>query len=355
MRLRLAIILLGLSLAHPAFSAEEGAADAPQRHVLFGTCELTADPATPEGRDALLFNLCFKGSLGSEITNVSGTPEENSWLRYAHAYGGVFLTPLLSFQARGSLRDILPLGAAVQERDDLHTDYAVFQVGNPVLNPVRLTVGHMRLPFGLDLTQASEFYQSFDNRAFWASPENGAYLTFDDMRTMKLEIGYGSGSVLYDKRTGLPSVKDGRLRTSSGQPPPDHGTSARYSLDLPALEGTRLVLSAYTGANERRMGGGIITTSSYGDATEFEWVRRLVRGEPWTQLLRLGYVGAYHGGNRWIVQIDDERFRYRRGTLECDVRVVGPLILKLAVSYFRSQPDAGMSRWYVTSGVEASL
>ncbi len=346
-------LLTCLALATVAKAADEPR----QPFVMFGTCELARDPETAAGAPDLAFNACVRGKVGSEITFVSGTPEENSWLRYADLDGGIFVTPWLSFQGRGKYRQILPMGKDAVASRDLYTDYATVTVGNPVLHHTRLTAGRLRLPFGLDQTEATQYYQSAENRAFWASPEQGGYVTLDDMRNLRLDIGYSSTEI---REKNQPDQEAVSVASGNLKDPIVRATAARLMVDFSPLDGSRLVFSGY-GENHgvRRMGIGFVTVSRKSDMTEFEFVRRLATPSgsdaPFEQLLRVGYVGAFRGDTRWVVQFDDERFRFRRGMLGHDIEMWKHFDFRLGVTYQKSESGDGDRRWYVTSGLEAKL
>lgn len=344
----LALSVAGLGAGGRLARAAEEAG--PQPRLMLGTCELKRDPESAGGRADLTANACFKGNVGSEITFVSGTPEENFWLRYANAYGGLFVTPWLSFQTRGKVRDVQPLGTDTREDLDRYTDYAAVTLGSPVIHHTRLTAGRIRLPFGIDRTEATETYQAVENRTFWSSPRDGAYVTFDEMRNLRLDLGYATNELVDDTVTD-PLV---------GQKEEIRAGSARLMVDFSALDGSRLVFSGY-GENHgvRRMGAGFVTVSRKSDMTLFEFVRRLTTpgGDqaPFEQLLRLGYVSAYRNDARWVVQFDDERFRFRRGIVAHDVLIWNHFDVRLGVTYHKSEAGDDVRRWYVTTGLEGRL
>jgi hypothetical protein len=120
------------------------------------------------------------------------------------------------------------------------------------------------------------------------------------------------------------------------------------------------VLSTYGQKDgERRFGAGFLSVSRKDDLTAFEFVRRQTTpggdDEPFTQLLRLSYVGAWRGDNRWVVQFDDERFRFRRGFVDYDILLYGHALVRFGVAYHKSETGDGLRRWYVSSGLEARL
>lgn len=372
--------LLTATAAAGADGEDQPAPPPQQRRVMLGTCELALDPDTPEGKEKLGFLACLKASAGGEMTFVSGTPEENSWIRYAHGYAGVFVTPWLAVQARGRVRDQIPLGDEAVEYKDRELDYATVQVGNPAIQHFRLIAGRMRLPFGIDHSEAPEHYRAFENRRFWESPDAGVAIAMDDQRAYTFELGASTNNW---QRKGVEERLDERRQREAdetGEPSPalspeeenpykeialerriDHAVSARFGVDFSALDGSRLLFSGYgEKKGVRRFGAGFVTVSRKDDVTEFEFVRRLTtpggKEMPFEQLLRVGYTAAWRGDTRWVVQFDDERFRFRRGQATYDAKVFRDhMVLRLGLTYHKSESGDDVRRWYVTSGVEAKL
>lgn len=331
-----------------------------QRHVMLGRCELSVDPASDTGRSGPRLFGCLKAALGAEMTFVSGTPEENAWLKYGNVYGGLFLTRWLSVQARGHVREIVPLGDLATAHEEAVADYSVVQIGNPALHSARLTAGKMRLPFGIDRTSVTEHYRSFEDRRFWDSPDHGAYLTIDNRHTTQTELGFATNAFADRKRhpddEGVAAPTPG---AESEKEATVQAMSLRFMTDFAALDGSRLVLSGYgEDGGVRRMGAGFLAVSRRDDLTLFEFARRLSTpsgNEAFSQLLRVGYVGAWRGNARWVVQFDDERFRFRRGIVGHDIDLYKHAMLRFGVSYHKSETGDGLRRWYVTSGLEARL
>jgi hypothetical protein len=324
--------------------------------VQTGACELSVDPGD-EGA-ALGFAACLRGETGAEITAVAGAPRENSWLRYAQGDLGLFYGQYLSVQGRGHVRDFLPIEHGkgpkrVANNLERQTDFAVVQVGNPALTRFWLEAGRLSLPFGLDKSWATQSYQRFASRAFWSSPEYGAALSIDNKVNTRLDIGYAEDPRSMSGRD-FPAAADLRRIGSLT------AASARLSYDMSALDGTRLILSGY-GENHgvRKMGFGFVNVSRKGDSTEFEFARRMeepIGGiVPYEQLLRLAYAGAYRGGSRTVVQFDDERFRFRMGTVGQDYLFGGQCSGRLALTYQKSETGDRMRRWMLTTGLEAKL
>lgn len=328
-------IAVGLALA----ASSAGAASFNDGHLQLGECALAADPVDAEGIDAIGVSACGRGNAGAETSFVSGAPKENTWLRYAAGTLGVYYGQYFSLQGQAHLRDTLPMSSEGRKNLDRETDVAVVQVGNPALHRLWLQAGHLALPFGLDQSFANESYQSLENSALWSSPPNGAALSLDNKIDTRLDVGYAETDRSAAHKTAV---------------------SARLSYDISALDGSRIMLSGY-GENHgvRRMGAAFLTVSRKGDTTAFEFVRRVaepVGGKvPFQQVLRLIYGGAFRNDARWVVQFDDERFRFRMGTVGQDFLFWDHAALRIAGAYQKSESGDGKRRWILTTGLEAQL
>ena len=316
--------------------------------VYIGKCDLSTDPEGSLGSSVIVSDLCLRGNLGVESTLIAESPREDSWSRYGKIYGGYYLTPRMSLHILGKWREILPLKDRIPSSNSIYTDFALVEVGNPALDRYRITFGRLRLPFGIDQSSAPEFYQEMENRQLWDSPRIGSFLTFDDLRRIHIEIGIASRS--------LDAFKVSHPLTENG----DRAVSIRSAIDSSALEGTRFIFSGYARDDgERRYGLGLINKNQKDDTTEFEFIRRLASpdgaGAATDQLLRLSYVSAWRRAARWVVQYDDERYRFRRLIIDYDKEIVTHLITRIAVAYISSQENNKGARFTMTLGVETSL
>lgn len=344
-----AALLLPLWIFETGSARAESVAEGPL-HI--GSCELAIDPDAEGSSEALGLSACARGSAGAEFTAIAGTPRENYWLSFAKGSLGVFYGPYLSVQTRAHLRDTTFLGEHAINRER-EAELAVVQIGNPVLHRFFLQAGRLQLPFGIDKTWAPESYRLYENRNFWSSPKYGAALGIDNKINTRLDIAYAEAP-----RTNTPqsASDDADPRSQRGI----SATSLRLSYDISALDGSRIVLSGY-GENRgvRKMGLGLINVSRRADTTEVEIARRLTETtgteEPFQQLIRIAYGGAFRGAGRWIVQFDDERFRFRMGTVGEEFRIKNYGLLRVGVVYQKSETGDGKRRWMLTSGLGAQL
>ncbi len=357
------IVLAGLFVAPRLLAAEPE----PSPLIQLGDCNLAYDPLRETGQESLAFKACVRGRGGVEINFVSGTPEENAWMKHGEIQGSVFITRWLGFQGRGYVRSLEPLDEAEGPLDegtrpffDRSRRYGVVQIGNPALDRLRLTAGLANLPFGIDRSDTVEFYRMREHRGYWNSPQQATWITIDNQVNYQLDLGVATDVIDNESKepdttsTADPVAVDDEERDGR------RAFAARLMVDFSALDGSRLVASGYGEADgERRFGLGFLTVNRTDDLTQFEFVRALAApdggGVPFEQLLRLAYVGAWRNSTRVLVQFDDERFRSRSGTLGFDALFYDHVVMRLSISHIKSESGDGLRRWFVTSGLEVAL
>jgi hypothetical protein len=319
-------------------------------YLLLGSCNLREDPSQHIPSHPIF---CIRGKVGVESVLSSGPSFEDMWGRYADASISVYLKPWLSLSARGRDREFHRFSQSSNQEKYRDAEYVVLNLGNPVLHKVRLTAGHMRPPFGIDRPDVDEFYRINEDRRFWPGPTTSAGFTFDDLRATELDIGVARYRNKLDIERFI-------LKGDSHDV-----VTARLMRDFAGNGATRLVLSGgVDSAGSRLYGLGFVNQAPNHDQLVFEVVRRLpqpdgsnLEDEIVTQIIRLGFIGHYDRGARWIFHLDDERDRFRRGLLEFNYSLTNYLILRLGTSY-KIEIDNGVNRagrWFMISGFEGRL
>lgn len=346
------VLCCGLAaVCNPVFGLDDSVivpAESSEHRLLLGDCELSNDPSirTPKGP---LF--CVRGKAGLTYVLGLGSSGDNRRGGYVDSYLGVYLTSWLSLSGRARAYEFYQVSSKEISERYIDQEYSVIQLGNPVLHRVRLTAGHMRPPFGIDRVDVDEFYRLAEDRRFWPGPTQAFSLTFDDLRATELNIGWGS----YAAESG--PAED------STKVPSREVTSLRFMRDFAGNGSTRLLFSgAVDSSGARHYGTGIVNISQSMDQFVFEVVRRLPRPDgsslgrdPVTQIMRIGYTGAFVRDARWVFHFDDEKSRFRRGIIEFNQRFHQYLIVRLGVSYNRDLAEVGRNRWYLISGFEGRL
>lgn len=319
-------------------------------YLLLGSCNLRQDPSQYVPSHPIF---CFRGKVGIESILSSGPSSEDMWGRYADASIAVYLKPWLSLSARGRDREFYRFNRPYNPDKYRDAEYFVLNLGNPVLHKVRLTAGHMRPAFGIDRPDVDEFYRIIEDRRFWPGPTTTAGFTFDDLRATELDIGFAR----YRNELNFERVI---LKGDSHDV-----VTARLMRDFAGNGATRLVLSGgVDSAGSRLYGLGFVNQAPNQDQLVFEVVRRLpqpdgsiLEDEVVTQIIRVGFIGHYDHGARWVFHLDDERNRFRRGLLEFNYTLTDRLILRFGTSY-KIEVDDRVNRdgrWFMISGFEGRL
>ena len=333
----------------------------PAFHI--GDCHLERDPLAHRN-EILWLQTCLQAKVGAEYVYVFSEPEQAQWVGHGDGYLGLHIVPWLSLHGRGRWRDTRPLGDEVVENTNHRTDYALLRVGNPVLHKFVINAGRFRAPYGLDMTVSPESTQQYEDRRFWEFPPDGVAMIWDNLRDLRLEVGYASNEfsrVVVDPDDPPEYDDNGQLVTTEEF---NSVVAARLSYDVPALDGSRMIFSgAGSQQNERRFGFAFITQGAKEDFTFFEFNRisRTVDDSPFRQLLRLGYRSAWRHDGRWIVQIDDERFRFRIGTLGHELRFFEHFTAAVSFRLIRPREDSPLlpadrdDQWAIITGLGGRL
>jgi hypothetical protein len=348
-RLLFPVFLIGVAISFDRASSEPVGPALEIDNFYFGACALPRDPVSGGGTEDLWGITCLNANVGAEVAFASGSPKSNLWIKHGRGYLGFHLNHLFSYHLRGYVRESQPLGDDVDESQKIHTALNAIRIGNPVLHKWRLTAGSVQLPFGIDLTGTTQFYQSFENRGFWASPPQSMIISYDDFNYFQAEIGYGSSR-----------FRQRYARADRVEVPDQDAVSGKIMYDFSALDGSRVVISTHQDLTigTRKMGLGFINTSRKGDITLLEFVRTNFGldgsgdGDQFMQLIRFGYISIWRGNSRWVVQIDDERLAKRMGTLTYDIKNWGYVVFRNSIIYYRSASDDRFRRWYFNSGIE---
>jgi hypothetical protein len=319
-------------------------------YLLWGSCELKddQDSSSPNGP---IF--CVRGKIGTESVLSSGPSNEDLWGKYADGNIGVYLTSWLSLYGRARERQFKKFVGDVAPDTFRDTEYAVVSFGNPVRHKLRMMVGQMRPPFGIDRPDVDEFYRLSEDRRFWPGPTSAVAVNLDDLRATEMNIGLAR----YKNELNLErAILKGDYHDV---------VTVRFMRDFSGNGGTRLVLSGgVDSAGARLYGLGFVNQAPNLDQLQFEVVRRLPQpdgresyDDSLTQIIRVGFIGHYDHDARWIFHLDDERDRFRRGLLEFNYRLLNYFIFRMGASYRVNIHDGTNidSRWSMISGFEARL
>ncbi len=338
-----------------------------KRQVILSACLLGTAPVANAlqwrcnwGEEQDVSSAAICGTANASLDAALISRGDIKFLRTAviESYVGMHLSPLVSFHAAGSVlqktgaRSTQERSAVTERHSDLQT--AVVQLGNPVVHPLRATYGHLAIPFGLYAQDMPAIFRLFENKRLWGSYEKGGVLIIDDLRNRMLEISAG---MIEDSKlsnlnpfSSIPSVKD-------------QAVAARLSYDVSSLEGSRIIASGLAlRLGERRFGFALLNAKSNGEATSFEFVRRLAtpdgKGLPFEQALRFTHVTGWKSGRRVMLGVDDERQRFRSGSLfgERKIPIISEsTVWRLGLVYHKAESQLTKRAWWSVVGVSAGF
>jgi len=320
--------------------------------VVTGSCQMATDP----NKSFMTPFLCLQGTASSEMQFRFASNEENLVLNYLQGYGGLHLHKLASLHAEGrrlKLFNIVDTDAP-PIKDEQKTESLFLQIGNPALHKVRLSVGRLAMPFGLN-HQPGPMVNTLSISAdrYWLAPRHVARLTIDNQSEAQLEIGVAQNESPIRKAR---DIAEPESRAESSQ-----ALSVRFAYDISALDGTRILMSGYGQKDgQRRYGIGLLNRAPRGDLTSFEWAMWRDtpggRGQRRQQFFRFAFEGGFVTDSRIVFNYETEERDYRLVTLGQDFKVFPFAILRISISYYYPDRDPELSnRWLATAGVQVIL
>ena len=309
-----------------------------EKHLLTGTCRTDLTIEWPI--------LCVRAQGGMALHKASRTkiPAQNRReFTYGKGYMGLHLNKILSGHGKATTTKTTVLTTPAGSTIEKHADHFYLHAGNIVATRVRLSLGKITLPFGIQSQQTMESLNKLTkSEAYWPSPELGLKLSYTDLVSGQIDIS-----------VSRPNLSERNENKSQ------YGTySLRAIKDLSALSGTRLTLSMFSTETEQRLGFGLLNNSPEGSLI-FEWIRISETGKikdyPSNQLLQISYAQNFKFNKRWIFEYQEELNKHWLTTLGYDLIFMGLFQVRNAVSYFKSQTELQHNHWILNSGIRVDL
>ena len=296
--------------------------------------------------------LCIVSRLESSVLIRSNLHDRNRSGWSGDLYTGLHFGPAVSLHFGADLKDLRTL--AGEKLTDFppvqRTRYLFAQLGNATLGRFRVSAGHIDLPFGLNPHNLPEiYYDTYISDQFWRSPPYGVRLGTDNGTDLKFDFGFS-----YDKPRNMVSAEG---VVSKEQ---ERANSVRLMYDVPALSGTRFILSLMEHSTaERKYGAALINRSPERAVTSVEWVRRKVSDDTtskdFEQLTRLSIRGPDRGSGVGVFEYEDQYPRHWLTTFAYEHFVAQYLSARGGISYRRARRIDDVNHWVFTVGVQGHL
>ena len=272
--------------------------------VYGGECKLKLEP-TPENYTKIWPNICIRGM--ASVHHIEKVNLDNKKLRFvnkrssnlyfARVYSSINAWHSASYHFQGTGFSEYSSNKPIS-LENRYTDYSFLQIGNPYISNNSLSIGKIDLPFGLN-HRPLDVPQFLIKKNFWPTKLWGLRASQSNHNLSKYEIGVALGR----EEPNTTNIQHSEIQS----------TSFRASLDIPALEGTKLLFSALYNQNNDRSYGGAILNFSQGATTSLEWIRvYLARDQniEFEQLFRLNYISKKSSFSQFIFQYENSRKEY---------------------------------------------
>ncbi|SME89013.1 hypothetical protein [Pseudobacteriovorax antillogorgiicola] len=319
--------------------------------IYTGTCQLAQEPI-PKNYSQIWPNICIRNHLGVHYLNGAHLnmedhrfeDEEAESLFFGRSYLGLNFWHSVTMHFQGLAKSRQDLEHSDSPNfDQKITEYAFLQLGNPTLSPIQASVGKIDLPFGLN-DRPLETLMDHVKRNYWPRRKWGLQLSKKNNNQTRYEIGVS----LKDVEGWQDTLEQGELDQAS----------ARASIDLAALEGTKLIASFLTDADRLDHYSMAILNRSQGAFISLEWVRQLLPegSNYWFhQLFRLNYLSKRAKFSQWLIQFEDDRKNAWLLTGQWRLFPTSFSTLMLTVSHRRSFQAGEKSKWFAFFGTEVNL
>jgi hypothetical protein len=291
-------------------------------------------------------NLCIKGDSSTDYIYYSRGNAKRWAASETALYGGLYFGERHAFHLSGRYFYGQALAKDKMRERDLSTQYAVYQYGKLYHDPVQISIGRQRLPFGVERQPLVGFFSLHQPYAFWAGPDLGINLTVSNTRSFFFQLG------LF---TELKDPEEGKgLKTTS------QAFTARIFYDKPSWQGSKVILSLYGDRSEnQRVGIALLNSSADERIIQLEFIRSFYNGKFWhsnfTQLLRLWLQSARVRNWQYFFLYDEQRRFSRYATLGGRYYFLKYLSVQLAFTYNHSEIAPTEPQWGIVGGIGASL
>lgn len=306
-----------------------------------GRCSLNQDPRTHPP----LVHACVRAEVELDILKderAAGTASLNS----GRFYLGLHVNDIFSVHGEFSGYVLSPRKIDDQQRFRRAPDNLYLAISNLTLSRWQLLLGRFYTPFGVNKSPSLPIFDLIYKRHFfWRTSKPALSFSYSDLAGTKLEVSFS--------RPG----EEKNTEAGEGEP---NDMAIRFSSDLSALGGTRLVFSySKNSLDIVRYGFALWNLSAKGGETLLEWLRykdsSFDGSYPFQQLIRFYHIGGYRFGGRHIFEYEDDLERYFLTQVGHDRMLAGPVTMRIALGYYKARLHQRPNHWVLGVGLRCEL
>lgn len=272
--------------------------------------------------------ICTMNQLSIYATSETHLNSEKQKLEENHSttfyqlepYIGIHLWPNISVHFQGLFSHNT---LKVSER---RTEYSFAQLGNPSTSRFQASIGKIDLPFGLNWNPFAPLYRDRQTK-YWRRSLLGLKLSTRNNNHTRYELGFSEDSF----RNKI--------------------ISFRASIDLAALEGTKLALSGLRDHSYNLFSFGLLNTQQ-GATTAFELVRRTNKRGNHDQLYRLSHKSKKTRYSQWSIGFELDERNYWNISIQPRLLIASYASLFATIAHERSLIRTIKSRWLLQTNLE---
>ena len=292
------ILVFTVAVVRPCSGQCGSLLDNVKSRILLNECRAKTDPK----KNFIAATICFKGNIDLGLGIFQKRPENNVMIKNGQSYIGFHISRYISLHTKGRLvkveavdNKLSPFARHIQS-----TESMFIAIGNPTLDRISMTLGRSRLQFGYDRPPIQQLIREiYITDRYWQTPSHSWNLSYQNNRNSIVNLGLSFNNNEQDQ-------------------PVDQTKAIRIIFDIPALGGTRFIMSGLSkDAKHTRYGAAVINKSKNRTVTALEWVitqpktsnniESLPIDKDEGRILRLTILGSDLQDDRMVFLYEDEK------------------------------------------------
>lgn len=318
--------------------------------LYLGECRLYLEPI-PKHYTQIWPNLCFQNAISTHYTGqgiletktAQARDVEQQEFYQVDSYLGLNLWHFISFHGQVQLiKDKSDRWTPVNEGSRNIPELLFLQLGNPLLHKHRASIGIVNAPFGLNDKPLDAVLRTIKQN-YWQEQQHGIILSKSSGNNAHYELGVN----LHEEDSLDETFKKGSVRS----------LASRISLDLAALEGSKLVASQLLEKHSFRQYGFAFLNHDQGATTSIEWIRRYPndRSKAFMELFRLNFLSRRSKYFQMLMQYEDDRRVHWIWSTQGKLYPIRNTEVNLTLSHRKSRMENTPSTWILSLGSQVTF